>query len=494
MGTLNINEGDRIRISGSYADQGADDIPVINVTWSNGITTAATVNPSNRTYDATYRYTDDYAIGTAFDIESISVAADDQDGGVSVPVTRDIRLNNVAPRASYLPSVVDNQNFIPLAATAFDPGAESLTYAWKVFIVGAGAIVGATPIQNQTSTSLDFILDRTGYLFSTLVVDLVFSDDDLGASVPYRTAFKIGTNNPETSTVIDGDFPVGIDKLSVLALDGTDFIDATTVSAGKSVILDGGKGTDHLFGGSGDDTFILRGGDDNANVPNSGGGPAVPNEAGKDGYFFRPNSTFTVIDRMGDNSLNFSLADFGVVFDLSLTVPLVAHYQTVATGHAVAAQGRFTELVGSDFGDRLTGLGGTTVSGGAGNDRFYTPAGLTASAMKFSGGADADVLTIDSNSIVNEISFEGDLGADVFDVFGTVITSIDFSGGADDDRFRNFSSGVDRGRYILPSSNGCELRRFARFDRNTSSDRNPHGGAKRTAGSVDRFARRHRRR
>ena len=52
----------------------------------------------------------------------------------------------------------------------------------------------------------------------------------------------------------------------MLGLGEADVIDATQVSAGNNVVLDGGDGSDYLYGGSGDDTFFLRGGDDHANV------------------------------------------------------------------------------------------------------------------------------------------------------------------------------------------------------------------------------------
>ncbi len=123
-GTLSIQEGDWVRVTGSYSDVGPDDVPAIQVTWSSGRTTQAVVDPLSKTFSATFRYTDDYGIGTASDTESISAVADDQDGGVSSAVNRAIQVHNVAPIASFLPAPVTNQNLIPLVAEAFDVGNE----------------------------------------------------------------------------------------------------------------------------------------------------------------------------------------------------------------------------------------------------------------------------------------------------------------------------------------------------------------------------------
>ncbi len=240
--------------------------------------------------------------------------------------------------------------------------------------------------------------------------------------------------------VTNSDFTVlnvgTFDRLVVLGLDGVDVIDGSAVTAPRSLILDGGKGTDHLFGGAGDDIYILRDGNDNANVPGSGGGPNSPVKLGKDTYKFRPNSTFTVIDEIGANVLDFDLSDFGISFglDATTTSTLPANLvQEVAPGHFVSALGTFAELIGSQFNDTLTGLGGSTVSGGDGQDQLRVPLGSTLLPMTFRGGNDADALVMPATSTAEEISFEGDAGPDVFDVFGSA-TDIDFGGGADVDR------------------------------------------------------------
>ncbi len=446
LGMPQINEGDSIRITGGYSDVGPDDLHVINVRWSSspGHITTAIVNPATRTFEAVFLYTDDYALTTPFDVETISVTVDDQDGGVSAPVTRALQVNNVVPTASYLPGVVDSATpqLIPLRGSSFDPGIDdTLTYSWEA------AVAGAT-IQTQSGASANFVLDRTGYLTSTIVVRLTVSDDDGGSSV-FQSALKIGTNASETISVTAADFPSGVNTVMVLALDGEDLIDATQVlDATKRVILDGGKGKDYLFGGAGEDTYILRDGDDSANFGSgttvliNGVPTALPaaNLGSGDHYLLKPNSTLTVLDNIGDNTLDFSLADFGnnegIRFDLSkTTVGLVAQdvaLSGIPNTHIVQALGNFPMLIGSTYGDRLTGADGATVDGGSGADRLFAPQ-VSTTFTRFKGGADNDILFVDAGSSVSEISFEGDVGADEFTVEGAVTLMLEFFGGADVD-------------------------------------------------------------
>ena len=181
----------------------------------------------------------------------------------------------------------------------------------------------------------------------------------------------------------------------------------------SSVKLFGGQGIDNLFGGAGDDVFFLAQGNDNANVPN--GDVPTPVELGNDRYRLRPNSELTVIDRFGNNTLDFGLADFGITFDLSListTMPVIQDVlpvPLVAPLHTVKTQGAFSKLEGSSHGDNLTGASNASVFGGAGNDSFTAKAGTTGAS--FNGGADNDILMVSATGIAN-LDFNGDAGAD----------------------------------------------------------------------------------
>ncbi|MFO0943019.1 MAG: MBG domain-containing protein [Pirellulales bacterium] len=433
-----IHEGAEVKITGQYSDPGVKDTHVVNVQWAAGHTTSASVDNGHNRFEAKFRYTDDFAVGTAFDDETITVSVIDSDGASGLATTT-VRVENVAPTASYLPEVITDPqyNLIPLKATAFDPGSDVLSYSWT-------ATVGSSVI--QTGTGASFVLDRTNQSANTIVVSLVVTDGDLGVAT-YQSAFKFGTSASETINVSLADFPGGIDTLTILGLDGDDVIDATTVPATHRVILDGGNGQDFLYGGSGDDVYILRSGNDSANLdrlihappPGATQIPAVtPNYVGKDRYYLKPNSTLSVVDPVGNNALDYTLASFGITFNLDTTRTTTLISQEVAPGgHFVAAAGYFDELRGSAFNDQLTGASDATVIAGDGDDKLFAVSNTT--GARFNGDAGSDEFTT-SGIGIGAISFEGDDGIDSFTNLGTISGSVVFSGGADDDLLNNLGS------------------------------------------------------
>ncbi len=439
-----ILEGDEVRVTGTYSDPGLRDLHSAQVRWASGVTTNASVSRSNRTFQASYKYSDDFPIGTAFDDLAVQVALTDNDGGTAI-VSRDLRVVNVAPVASFVPEVVTTPGLIPLKAIARDPGTETLSYAWS-------ATDGSVTVNG---TGILFNVPLASFGAGPVLVNLAVSDDDGGVG-SYSAALKTGSAVVDFLSITTADFPRNPDltfkttTLVVLGLGGDDVLDASSLPVGLSVILDGGDGTDLLYGGAGDDTFILRLGNDSANVsatypPQTHGivlPPVVPNYGGRDRYFLKPNSTLTVVDLDGtlENSLDFSIASMGVDFNLATTRGATLVPQEVTTGgHFVAALGGFNELVGSSLNDRLTGSSYATVSGGQGADQLKATAGTT--DARFSGGQDADVFET-SGAGLSTISFEGDDGADTFVNLGSLGVDIEFRGGADADVFTNTLTGV----------------------------------------------------
>ena len=431
-----ILEGEQIRITGKYSDPGSRDIHSAQVQWSSGKMTAASINQTTNSFEARFRYTDDYGINSAFDLETIQVTLSDNDGSVAIAETF-AQVRNVSPLASFVPEVVTTAGLIPLRAIATDIGADPLTYSWNA----------SNGVVTQSGAGVNFSVDLSLFGGSPIVVTLTVVDDDLGVAT-YRSALKLGTSAAETITVTTADFAAGVDTLLVLGLGGDDILDATSVPAPFKVILDGGDGVDYLYGGGGDDTYILRSGNDAANIsaafPPPVAGPALPsitpNYAGDDYYYLKPNSTLTVVDPTGANQLDFSLAVFGVAFNLATTAGPSLISQEVATGgHFVAATGQFTGLTGSTFDDTLVGASNATVSAGSGADKLSALAGTT--NAKFIGGADADQFTAIGTGI-SGINFEGDEGADLFTVAsGASLSGVIFSGGADADLFTVSSGG-----------------------------------------------------
>lgn len=436
-----INEGDEVRITGAYTDQSELDGHTVSVQWATNEITSANVNPFDRTFEAIYKYRDDYALGTASDLETILVTVTDDDGG-STDSTTQVRVNNVAPIVSYVPETTVDINFIPLKAVVTDPGEEVFTYQWIAKLAGTSTAI-------QTGNASTFTVNRS--LFDrTIQVDLQVDDDDTGTDL-YQSVLVFGDDGPNTIKVTDDSFIGGITNLTIISFGADDIIDASEVTGTNTVVLDGGAGVDYLFGGAGNDTLVLRDGNDLANVelPSGvGGAPIVVNEAGNDIYLLSPNSVLTVRDRLGSNTLDFSranistaaLPNLGVTFDLSVLTVDAFVVQDVApelnlpesAQHQIRAQGLFAGLVGSSRNDRLTGRSNSTVLGGLGADVLVAPDGI--SNARFNGGADADVFLL-NGTVMNQIDFEGDAGADVFNIEAITLGGIDFSGGADADVF-----------------------------------------------------------
>src|SRR5262249_55630111 len=158
---------------------------------------------------------------------------------------------------------------------------------------------------------------------------------------------------------------------------GADTIDFS--GANYDVVLDGGSGQDTLKGGHGNNTFVLHQGNDSAQ---GGTGTAATNE-----FYLVPNSTLSVTTGGTFNALNFSMADFGITFNLSQNTGTAQDVFPSDPGlHYVALTGSVQKVIGSGFNDRLfaapvtipTGYNLDTlfgavasISGGDGNDTLF---------------------------------------------------------------------------------------------------------------------------
>ncbi|MEJ7590079.1 MAG: hypothetical protein WKF77_00870 [Planctomycetaceae bacterium] len=373
-----------------------------------------------------------------------AVVTDDDGKSGEGTVTQEV--NNVTPTVTLEPSSTNtNPAFISLKAVVTDPGIrDTISVTWTATPVGGPS----TASQSGTLTTSNlFQIDRTAAPTSVWKVSVTAKDDDGGTTL-FESALLVGTNGNDTGVnrliVTNATFTnAGTQHLMALALDGDDTIDATGVTDPRfSVVLVGGAGKDDRYGGAGDDVYYLAQGNDNANVPYAGG--PTPVEAGDDRYVLRPNSILTVIDKGGENSLEFGLADIGITFDLSLVSTTTMTTQDVLPVedqdpiHEVRTLGTFTELIGSTFDDTLTGDSDATVSGGAGDDEFRV-SDNTVNAT-FYGGADDDIMTISASTTgISGLNFGGDAGLDQLFNFGN-ITGLTFNGGADADIFQNLGT------------------------------------------------------
>ncbi len=90
-----INEDGTATISGSFSDVGSLDTHTVTISWGDGTTSSATVDPVSRTFTANHQYLDD-ALRRASDVYTIGIKVTDDDTG-SVQATTTITVNNLAP-------------------------------------------------------------------------------------------------------------------------------------------------------------------------------------------------------------------------------------------------------------------------------------------------------------------------------------------------------------------------------------------------------------
>ena len=476
VGSWQIQEGQKVRVTGSYTDVSSVDSHTVSVRWADGETTEASVNQIDRTFSANYVYRDDYAPGTASDLETIRVTVTDDDGGAAVDESTEVTVTNVAPEAMFIPlasssggsfpggpgggpGAVTGDRPVTFQALVTDPGEEEFVYRWQAKVVGSSIVV-------QTGSSDTFTL-LTELFSGTIEVTLTVDDGDLGIDT-YVSTLLLGSENNDAFRLTVDDFADDVSNLTVITFGGSDVVDATSLPAGFNVVLDGGEGQDFLFGGGGNDTYVLRSGNDVANDASSAPPGVTVVDEGDDQYILSPNSVLTIRDTSGANTLNFTRADISTADfpDLGITFDLAAsnsNYLTNKDGgsviyletdvapdlglssdgdpntspHLLRTWGIFASVVGSQFNDTFTTHANTTILGGDGKDEIVIgPGSSGAGALRgyFNGGADADTFILRSGTMA-DISFEGDSGMDVFDIEGGILTGIDFGGGADADTF-----------------------------------------------------------
>jgi Matrixin/PKD domain/Right handed beta helix region/Periplasmic copper-binding protein (NosD) len=452
-----INENDEVRLTGSFTDPGRLDRQTVTIVWGDGTpATTATVLQATHTFQATHRFADN-AVGTLVSLDTIGVTVADNDGG-STSSSIGLGIANVAPTVRIL-SAGGTTAGVTLRADAGDAGpidAAGLTYHWTVAgspLTGSGStftLPSPTAFQSYHVTLT--ATDNDGVFASTTIAVIVLDDADNVFEVPAQ--------------------PAGVAAVAVFGLGGADEIAAGQISRDVNnqiiydangfpvttnplsipVVLDGGAGQDTLVGGGGGDTIYLQQGNDRAN-----------GLGGNDAYLLKPNSTLSVVDGSGVNTLDFGLADFGsnvgVTFNLQLTSGQsqdVAPVGALAGLHFVSANdlgtGTFATLNGSAFDDNLTAASGATLSGGAGADTFRAVSTATSTITNavFNGGADGDVLVTSGPNIGN-LTFNGDVGSDTLNNLGTITGNLTFGGGADADSIINGATGVILG---APTFNG----------------------------------------
>ena len=464
-----IAEGDAVTVTGSFSDVSPLDRHLVMMNWGDGRQSAATVDAMTRTFTATHVYYDNYvaaAITATVTDGQYSGSVFNADGGEATSAAVFQTVTNVAPTAVIAPVAGSTPTVTQLTVDVVDPGLDdlsTLSYLWE--------INGSDGYETK-GTSRILTFDSTEYYAPLIRVTVQDKD---GGSGTFTVVAIFGTTASETITVFTTSFmrsesgsgdpdggsapaaPIGggftwPNQILVLGFGGEDLLDASNLPSTHLAILDGGQQQDYLIGGAGADIFYPNDGND-----------SVDGGAGDDRFVLTPNSTLTVIDTSGFNTLDFSRSAFsdgsGITFDLTkirnsglpdadLDAQVVS---TVGTSHIVAAFGTFQQLIGSTYGDSLTARSGATVYGGAGADTLYV--GSNTTGVTLNGGADDDFLVV-SGTDISGLTFGGDDGLDVMRNLGT-ITDLTFGGGADDDILEN--TGSITGTLIFGGDDGLDI-------------------------------------
>jgi Ca2+-binding RTX toxin-like protein len=341
---------------------------------------------------------------------TVTAANGDAVGSATVPFT----VANVGPTVVIHPNFTNpsTPNEVHLAATVTDKGSKDTTFTYRWCLVDAG---GQTV---QTGTQPTFAFAPGNY-----VVKLKVTDKDGGVGTD-SSQIVTGTAGNDTITVTDSEIIVNNTSTSiaaashilVLGLSGDDTIDASATH--KPVVLDGGAGDDNLTGGIGDDVLYgglgndhLIGGPGNDAFYGQHGDDMMDGMGGSDTFFAQLGSNLVIQDEtdptnpLDVNTINFSLTERGVNFDLTATGGS-GFDMNGATMDTVTATGRFAEIVGSPKGDKLTtSMDGSSLFSGDGDDTLIAMAG-TARPCLFAGNGNDDLQALAGT--VDPSLFSGD--------------------------------------------------------------------------------------
>lgn len=127
--STSISEGGSMTLSGSFTDPGADTETVV-IKWGDGKSTTLNLSSTQRTFSATHQYLDNPA-GQPNGSFTISVSVTDQNN-VGTSGIASIQVSDVAPSATILIALYDNDKTVTFAAGVTDPGTlDTFTYQWN---------------------------------------------------------------------------------------------------------------------------------------------------------------------------------------------------------------------------------------------------------------------------------------------------------------------------------------------------------------------------
>jgi PKD repeat protein len=298
-----IDENGFVTVTGSYTDPSSADSHTVAITWGDGTTSNAVVNPITRTFTATHRYLDDGPSPgneTASDIYTVTAVVTD-DNGSSASITTSATVNNVAPQALV---ITGSAAGVP-GQTAGFTGVRGQTLSFGGAFSDAGTLdahevhwdFGDGTMTAWTSSAAAGALSQSHVYTAdgTYTLTLWVRDDDGGVTSlsrqvridvlayqadpcgPGQALFVGGTlaadkvlvspvgNTGAFTVTINGvsygSFDPTSNRLVVFAQGGDDDVQvAGTIT--DAAWVHGGAGNDRLKGGTGDDVLLGEDGDD----------------------------------------------------------------------------------------------------------------------------------------------------------------------------------------------------------------------------------------
>ncbi|APZ93269.1 PKD domain-containing protein [Fuerstiella marisgermanici] len=261
-----INEDGTATITGSFTDVGTLDTHEVTITWGDGTSSAATVDPLARTFTASHQYLDDDPTATATDVYNIGITVEDDDSTSNSAATI-VTVHNVAPTLVLDPVLaIDENGVATLTGTITDPGTLdtfTLDVNWGDALSPDNTeqyTFGASASGTQTFTLTHQYLDDnpTGDPSNVYTINATVTDDDTGTASDAET---VTVNNVAPTLVLD---PVlAIDENGVATLTGTitdpGTLDTFTLDVNWGDALSPDNTEQYTFGASasGTQTFTL---------------------------------------------------------------------------------------------------------------------------------------------------------------------------------------------------------------------------------------------
>ena len=341
-----VEESDLVSLIGLIADVGTRDTHSVMVSWGDGLSSAATVDPVTRMFTATHRYAADDPTGTSADLYA-AVGVDDR--GLDAPLVVFGDTSQDGGRYTGTPGTIR-----PGVAWSFDnPGGDTIdaSAATRSAVLyggpGADTLFGSQAGDHLAGGSGGDVIHGQGgddhaYGDTGFNVDLVTRDLTVpivnASTHPSHDDLAPGEDEIHGDggdDIVFGDYGVitqaaGTDRILTTG-DVVDFRVALETT-GAADVLSGDDGRDRIFGGQGGDT--IDGGDDDDELVGGLGRDALVGGAGHDVLI--GDVGFVVQEGPGAHR-EVLLVDVGMVTG--------SH----ALGGLVATEALATELVGADL-------------------------------------------------------------------------------------------------------------------------------------------------